>query len=58
MWSSLFHSLLALFGLGGLQSVLVATALTATSIATSVRVLTDLGKMQTKEAKLILGHSR
>ena len=49
-----------LFGLEGLQSILVATALTATSIAISVRVLTDLGKMQTKEAKLILGasHSR
>ena len=44
-----------LFGLGALQSVLVATALTATSIAISVRVLTELGKMQTKEAKLILG---
>jgi Na+:H+ antiporter len=43
------------FGLGGLQSVLIATALTATSIAISVRVLTQLGKMQTKEAKLILG---
>ena len=43
------------FGLEGLQSILVATALTATSIAISVRVLTDLGKMQTKEAKLILG---
>jgi Kef-type K+ transport system membrane component KefB len=43
------------FGIGGLQSVLVATALTATSIAISVRVLTELGKMQTKEAKLILG---
>ena len=44
-----------LFGLEGLQSILVATALTATSIAISVRVLTDLGNMQTKEAKLILG---
>ena len=43
------------FGIGALQSVLVATALTATSIAISVRVLTELGKMQTKEAKLILG---
>ena len=43
------------FGLGGLQSVLIATALTATSIAISVRVLTELGKMKTKEAKLILG---
>jgi Kef-type K+ transport system membrane component KefB len=44
-----------LFGLGALQSVLIATALTATSIAISDRVLTDLGKMQTEEAKLILG---
>jgi Kef-type K+ transport system membrane component KefB len=43
------------YGLGGLQSVLIATALTATSIAITVRVLTDLGKMQSKEAKLILG---
>jgi Kef-type K+ transport system membrane component KefB len=43
------------YGLGGLQSVLVATALTATSIAITVRVLTDQGKMQSKEAKLILG---
>jgi Kef-type K+ transport system membrane component KefB len=44
-----------MYGLGGLQSVLIATALTATSIAISVRVLSDLGKMQTKESKLILG---
>ena len=44
-----------LFGIGALQSVLVATALTATSVAISIRVLTELGKMQTKEAKLILG---
>jgi len=35
--------------------MLVATALTATSIAISVQVLTELGKMQTKEARLILG---
>lgn len=44
-----------LFGLGGLQSVLVATALTATSVAISVSVLSEFGKMQTKEAKVILG---
>ena len=35
--------------------MLVATALTATRIAISVQVLTELGKMQTKEARLILG---
>jgi Kef-type K+ transport system membrane component KefB len=35
--------------------MLVATALTATSIAISIQVLTELGKMQSREAKLILG---
>lgn len=44
-----------LFGLEGLESILIATALTATSVAITVRVLTELGKMQTKEAKIILG---
>ena len=44
-----------LFGLAVLESVLVATALTATSIAISVQVLSELGKMQTTEARLILG---
>jgi Kef-type K+ transport system membrane component KefB len=38
-----------------LQSVLIATALTATSIAISIQVLTELGKMQSREARLILG---
>lgn len=40
------------FGLEGLQSILIATALTATSIAISVTVLNELGRMQSKEAKL------
>jgi Kef-type K+ transport system membrane component KefB len=44
-----------LFGLEALESVLIATALTATSIAISVQVLSELGKLQTKEARLILG---
>jgi Kef-type K+ transport system membrane component KefB len=35
--------------------MLIATALTATSIAISVQVLTELGKMQSREARLILG---
>jgi Kef-type K+ transport system membrane component KefB len=43
------------FGLKTLESLLVATALTATSIAISIQVLTELGKMQSKEARLILG---
>jgi Kef-type K+ transport system membrane component KefB len=43
------------FGFKTLESLLVATALTATSIAISIQVLTELGKMQSKEARLILG---
>jgi Kef-type K+ transport system membrane component KefB len=43
------------FGLDALQSLLVATALTATSIAISIQVLSQLGKLQTPEARLILG---
>src|SRR5918911_5573204 len=43
------------FGLEAIESLLVATALTATSIAISIQVLTELGKMQSKEARLILG---
>ena len=49
------YYIFTLYGLQALQSILVATALTATSIAITVSVLTELGKMQTKEAKIILG---
>jgi Kef-type K+ transport system membrane component KefB len=42
-------------GFKTLESLLVATALTATSIAISIQVLTELGKMQSKEARIILG---
>jgi Kef-type K+ transport system membrane component KefB len=45
----------SLYGLEALEILLIATALTATSIAISIQVLTSLGKMQTKEARLILG---
>ena len=45
----------SLYGLESLETLLIATALTATSIAISIQVLTSLGKMQTKEARLILG---
>jgi Kef-type K+ transport system membrane component KefB len=45
----------AAFGIEVLQSILIATALTATSIAISIQVLTELGRMQSKEARLILG---
>src|SRR5687767_4629569 len=43
------------FGLEALESLLIATALTATSIAITTQVLTELGKRQTTEARLILG---
>src|ERR671919_1417820 len=45
----------AAFGIEALESILIATALTATSIAISIQVLTELGKMQSKEARLVLG---
>lgn len=43
------------FGIEDLQAMLVATALTATSIAISIQVLTELGRIHTPEARLILG---
>ena len=43
------------YGLDAFETLLIATALTATSIAISIQVLTELGKMQSKEARLILG---
>ena len=43
------------YGFEGLELMLVATTITATSIAISVQVLTKLGKMKTREARLILG---
>lgn len=44
-----------LFGFEALQAMLIATALTATSIAISIQVLSQLGKLQSPEARLILG---
>ncbi len=49
------YYIFTLFGYEALQAMLVATALTATSIAISVQVLTQLGKLQAPEARLILG---
>ena len=46
---------LSMYGLDSFEILLIATALTATSIAISIQVLTELGKMQSKEARLILG---
>lgn len=46
---------LSAYGLATFEILLIATALTATSIAISIQVLSELGKMQSKEARLILG---
>lgn len=43
------------FGYPMLTAVFLGAALTATSIGITVRVLSDLGKMGTREAKIILG---
>lgn len=43
------------FGFDALQSMMIATALTATSIAISVQVLSELGKIKSPEARLIIG---
>lgn len=43
------------FGFDALQSMLIATALTATSIAISIQVLSEFGKIKTQEARLIIG---
>jgi Kef-type K+ transport system membrane component KefB len=48
-------SVFSLYGLNAFETLLIATALTATSIAISIQVLTELGKMRSKEARLILG---
>ncbi|HEX2406568.1 MAG TPA: cation:proton antiporter [Nitrososphaeraceae archaeon] len=45
----------SLYGLEALETLLIATALTATSIAISIQVLSSMGKMKTREARLILG---
>ena len=44
-----------MFGFDALQSMMIATALTATSIAISVQVLSEFGKIKTSEARLIIG---
>lgn len=44
-----------MFGFDALESMLIATALTATSIAISIQVLSEFGKIKTPEARLIIG---
>jgi Kef-type K+ transport system membrane component KefB len=49
------YIIFASYGLEAFETLLIATALTATSIAITIQVLTELGKMGSKEARLILG---
>ncbi|HXV67211.1 MAG TPA: cation:proton antiporter [Nitrosopumilaceae archaeon] len=44
-----------MFGFDVFQSLLIATALTATSIAISIQVLSEFGKIKSPEARLIIG---
>jgi Kef-type K+ transport system membrane component KefB len=44
-----------LFGLGSLQALVLAAALTATSVGITARVLSDLGRLQDPESQVVLG---
>jgi len=44
-----------MFGFNALESLMIATALTATSIAISIQVLSEFGKIKSAEARLIIG---
>src|SRR3989304_2028468 len=43
-----------MFGFDLFQSLLIATALTATSVAISIQVLSEFGKIKSAEARLII----
>lgn len=49
------YFVLTAMGIGVLPSIIMATALTATSIAISVTVLNELGRLHSREGRLILG---
>jgi Kef-type K+ transport system membrane component KefB len=49
------YFVLTAVGVGMLPSIIMATALTATSIAISVTVLNELGRLHSREGRLILG---
>ena len=44
-----------IFGFNAFEAMLIATALTATSVAISIQVLTEFGKIKSPEARLIIG---
>lgn len=43
------------FGFDAFQAMMIATALTATSVAISIQVLSEFGKLKSPEARLIIG---
>lgn len=49
------YFLLSALGVPAMPAIIVATALTATSIAISVQVLNELGRLGSREGRLILG---
>jgi len=49
------YAALAAMGIGGIAAVVCAAALTATSIGISTRVLAELGFLQTREGRVVLG---
>jgi Na+:H+ antiporter len=49
------YAALAAMGIGGVAAIVCAAALTATSIGISTRVLAELGFLQTREGRVVLG---
>lgn len=47
--------LMTALGRGGMEAVFVGAALTATSVGITARVLSDLGKLEAPEARIVLG---
>ncbi len=49
------YFLASIFGFSSIQALVIGTALTATSVAVTVDVLKQLGKIRTEAAKIIIG---
>ncbi len=54
-WMSGAHPLMASAGSTGTAAIFVGATLTATSVGITARVLSDLGRMHTSEARVIVG---
>lgn len=52
---ALGYALMTALGWGGIQAVFIGAALTATSVGITARVLSDMGKLNIPEARIILG---